>query len=82
MHVAIVPVIEKMLMSGKVNSSGMFNDQNTIGFQYVLTEYQSGDFFDIRHIVRRISKNDVKLRFADRQKMENIVANDTNLTKT
>ena len=81
MDIAIVPVIEQMLMSGKTVSFGMFNDQDTIGFQYVLPEYQLRYFFNTRDIVWGIGKHNIVLRFADGQEMESIVADDTHLTK-
>ena len=82
MDIAIVPVIEQMLMSGKTVLSGMFNDQDTGGLQYVLPEYQPRYFFNTRRVVWRIGKNNIILCFANGQEMENIITDDANLSKT
>ena len=81
MYIAVTPVIKKILMSGKIVLSGMFNNQDAIGFQYVAFEHQCRYLSGMRHVKRRIGKNNIILYFANRQKMKNIVAYNANLAE-
>ena len=81
MHVAVIPVVGQMHVSGKIVQFGMFDNQESIRLQYVLPEYQLRDFFNTEHVVWGIGENDIILRFANGQEMKNIVANDANLMK-
>ena len=82
MNIAVIPMIEQMLMFGKIDLSGMFKNQYSIRFQQMMPQYAIRYFFNMRHFVRRISKNNVVLRLADRQEMKHVVADDANLLKT
>ena len=82
MHIAIIPVLQQKLVSCKVILLGMFKDQNTAGLQYVVLQYFFGNFPDARHIIRRIGKNNIILQFTNRQKVKNIIANNTDLAKS
>ena len=82
MYIAIVPVIRQMFAACEIIPFRMFKYQNAIGFQYVVPEYQLRYFFNTRHIVWRIGKHNIILRFANCQEMERIVADNANLPET
>jgi hypothetical protein len=44
-------------------------------------EYRFRNFFDMQHFVGRVCKNKIILRFANRQKMKNIIADHADLAK-
>ena len=81
MYIAIATLIEQVPVSGKIVSFGMFENQNPVGFQQVVSEQQIRYFFDMRHIIRRIGKNNVILQFANRQEMERVVADNPDLAE-
>ena len=79
MNVAITPVIEKIPVLRKIASSGMFENHDSVGLQYILPEYQIRYIIDIRHIVRWIGKNNIIPRLANGDEMESVVADNADL---